>query len=149
MVTGVTAIVHDYFNTINIKTKDFWFEKRDETKKPVFRSDNSHLVFLTDLLKWAEQWSAMKTTKKLSKETFHSFIFTLRGLIALCEHLFEVSELTFILLSKINSDPIERRFGTYRQLSGANFFVSLKQFLQSEKKTSAEECSTLRQTFSS
>merc|ERR1719468_270308 len=34
----------------------------------------------------------------------------------------------------ISSDPIERRFGWYRQLSGANYYLSVRQFLESEKK---------------
>ena len=32
------------------------------------------------------------------------------------------------------SDPLEGRFGWYRQTNGGNFFVSTKQLLHSEKK---------------
>ena len=37
-------------------------------------------------------------------------------------------------IGKILSDPIEKRFGWYRQLGGANYYLAVTQFLQSEKK---------------
>ena len=40
----------------------------------------------------------------------------------------------YVLLGLITSDPIERRFGWYRQLGGANYYLSVRQFLESEKK---------------
>jgi len=100
----------------------------------VHRDDNTQVNFLCELLEWVETWQSMPTKKKLSNEMFFSLRHTLRGLIHLSKYLFETSDLEFILLGKVNSDPIERRFGTYRQLSGANFFVSLKQFFEGEKK---------------
>ena len=38
------------------------------------------------------------------------------------------------MLGKCQSDPIEGRFGRYRQLCGANFYVSVRQILESEQK---------------
>lgn len=32
------------------------------------------------------------------------------------------------------ADPLEKRFGWFRQLSGANYFASVRQFLEAEKK---------------
>ncbi|QQP53745.1 Putative LOC101234561, partial [Caligus rogercresseyi] len=32
------------------------------------------------------------------------------------------------------SDPIEKRFGWYRQLSGGNYYISVRQILEAEKK---------------
>ena len=39
-----------------------------------------------------------------------------------------------VLLGKLSSDPIEKRFGQFRQLSGANFFISVRQLLDAEKR---------------
>ncbi len=39
-----------------------------------------------------------------------------------------------VLLGCIQSDNIESRFGWYRQLSGGNYFISVKQILDSERK---------------
>lgn len=38
------------------------------------------------------------------------------------------------LSGHFQSDPLEQRFGWYRQLSGANFFISIKQVLESERR---------------
>lgn len=52
----------------------------------------------------------------------------------LAEYLLQEKDLAYVLLGKINSDPLERRFGWYRQLAGANYFISVRQFLEAEKK---------------
>ena len=39
----------------------------------------------------------------------------------------------FVLSSRLQTDPLERRFGQYRQMSGGRFLVSLKDTLCSEK----------------
>lgn len=40
----------------------------------------------------------------------------------------------FVLLGQISSDPVEKRFGLYRQMSGSNYFISQKQVEESERK---------------
>jgi len=40
----------------------------------------------------------------------------------------------YILLGKVQTDNLERRFGEYRQLSGGNYHVSVQQVLEAEKK---------------
>ena len=41
---------------------------------------------------------------------------------------------TYVITGQIQSDAIESRFGRYRQMSGGNFFISVKQVLESESK---------------
>ncbi len=43
----------------------------------------------------------------------------------------------YVLLGKFQSDAIERRFSWLRQLSGANFYISVRQLLENEKKIRA------------
>jgi len=45
--------------------------------------------------------------------------------------------LNYVLLGHLQSDAIERRFGWLRQLSGANFYISVRQVLESDKKIRA------------
>ena len=59
---------------------------------------------------------------------------TTSGLIGLAIYLIEEKGFKYVLLGFITSDPIERRFGWYRQLCGANYFLSVRQLLESEKK---------------
>ena len=63
-----------------------------------------------------------------------SVIQTTSAMPELAEYLLEKKSLDFVLLGQISSDPIEKRFGQYRQLAGANYFLSVRQFLETEKK---------------
>ena len=40
----------------------------------------------------------------------------------------------YALTGQIQSDALESRFGRYRQMSGGNFFISVKQVFESESK---------------
>lgn len=42
--------------------------------------------------------------------------------------------LDYILLGKFQTDCLEDRFGKYRQLSGAQYHVSIRQVYESERK---------------
>ncbi|QQP35188.1 Putative LOC101234561 [Caligus rogercresseyi] len=46
----------------------------------------------------------------------------------------EDDNFVYVLPSLFQSDPIEKRFGWYRQLSGGNYFISVRQILEAEKK---------------
>ena len=39
----------------------------------------------------------------------------------------------FVMTSRLQSDPIERRFSQYRQMSGGRFLVSLREVTNSER----------------
>ena len=48
--------------------------------------------------------------------------------------LLQHHNLKYILLSKFQTDNLEGRFGLYRQLSGCNYLVSVKDVMYSERK---------------
>ena len=52
----------------------------------------------------------------------------------LAEYLLDYHGFKYLLSGKLMSDPIEGRFGWHRQLNGGNFFMSVKQVLEAEKK---------------
>lgn len=70
----------------------------------------------------------------LTKETFLAVRQTCQALTSLSKHLFNKCGFKYVLLGKIQSDNIERRFGHIRQLSGANYFISMRQLLESDRK---------------
>jgi hypothetical protein len=70
----------------------------------------------------------------LTRETFIATKQTAAALPQLAEYLLDTKEIKLVLLGMINSDPLEKRFGWFRQLSGANYFASVRQFLEAEKK---------------
>ena len=49
------------------------------------------------------------------------------------QHLLKTKGHDYILTGNIQSDPLEKSFGRYRQLSGTNYFGSEKQFFDAEK----------------
>ena len=83
--------------------------------------------FATSLNEWM-----LSGKRGLSKQTLSSCIQTLQSFPLLIQHLLETKGLDYILSGNIQSDPLETRFGRYRQLS-ANYFGSEKQLLDAEK----------------
>ena len=63
--------------------------------------------------------------------TAKALIRTLRCQASLIEDLLD-DEYHFILTARFQSDPLERRFGQYRQMSGGRFLVGLKDTICSE-----------------
>ena len=70
---------------------------------------------------------------RLSAETFKTFKQTSTAIPGLAEYLLLEVGLEYILAAKIQSVFLEKRFGRYRQLSGANYFGTERQFLEAEK----------------
>ena len=50
------------------------------------------------------------------------------------KYLLENCGFNYVLLGKIQSDMIERRFSRIHQLSGANYYISMRQLQESDKK---------------
>ena len=73
----------------------------------------------------------------LTTETFTACIQTMGAVSELAEYLIEKHGLSYVLPGKLLSDPIEGRFGWYRQVNGGNFYMSVKQLLEAEKKIRA------------
>ena len=80
----------------------------------------------------------------LTRETFSAIIMSLSGIRKLATYLIECAGFSYVLTGKINSDPIEARFGRYRQMSGGNYLISVKNVLENERKLKI--LSFLRQT---
>lgn len=90
-------------------------------------------VFLRRAVEVLEAWKSSKRTG-FTNETFLANICTLKALVSLAEYLISERGFTFVMLGKFQSDPLEGRFGWYRQLNGGNFFMSLRQVLDAEKR---------------
>ena len=68
----------------------------------------------------------------MSAQTSSALIRTLRCQAMLVDELLE-EEYLFVLMGRLQSDPIERRFSQYRQMSGGRFLVSLRDVYNSER----------------
>ena len=85
--------------------------------------------------KWLKEWenSRIPNLKKFtfSHQTSSALQRTLLCHASLIEDLLDEGY-DFVLTSRFQSDPIERRFGQYRQMSGGRFLVNLKDVTNSE-----------------
>ena len=85
---------------------------------------------------WLQVWDAQKIPNaekfSFSAQTSNALQRTARCHAALIEDLLD-DGYDFVLTAKFQSDPLERRYSQYRQMSGGRFLVSLKDISTSEK----------------
>ena len=53
---------------------------------------------------------------------------------AVAKYMMKECGFDYVLLGKLTSDPLEGRFGQYRQLSGGNYFIAIRQRAETERK---------------
>ena len=70
----------------------------------------------------------------LTKETFLALKQTCQAIAGLAKYFFNSCGFNYVLLGKIQSDTLEGRFGHIRQLSGANYYISMRKLLESDRK---------------
>ena len=121
-------LVCQFFNTVNNKSLFKAVQKRDASRKPVTKENRSQLNFLAAFLSWVQQWQAKQWKKAwvvkpfvLCYKPFGSY----ENLPTICS-----IDLPHVLLGKINLHLIEREFVVLRQLAGANFYLSMRQFIE-------------------
>ncbi len=129
--------VRNWWNILNVKNRNLGFRKRNKLMKPVTINDSSNLDILETFGAWLKRWrenSRLKGARTcLTEETFLACIQTTFATIEVTRELLGNDEFRYVLTGNLQSDPIERRFGWYRQLAGSNYFVSVRQILEAEK----------------
>ena len=92
--------------------------------------------FCRALANWIENWSNERAPSfenfTFSLSTAKALIRTLRCQASLIEDLLD-DGYDFILTARFQSEPLERQFGQYRQMSGGRFLVGLKDTIYSER----------------
>ena len=102
------------------------------------RSVNSHqMIWMAKFVSWLQSWKlySMSHPKSfLTNETFIALSHTVNTVLIMIPDLLQHHNLKYILLSKFQTDNFEGRFGLYRQLSGCNYLVSVKDVMYSQRK---------------
>ena len=80
----------------------------------------------------------------LTRETFLALHHTCLALADCASYLLDWKGFNFVLLGHLQSDAIERRFGWLRQMSGANYYISMRQVLESYRSLADSRSVTLR-----
>src|SRR6218665_1563814 len=127
------TMVMKLWNVMNVKTLFKGVHKRDVSMDPVRSSDDWKLKYLHDFAEFLTRWERSKLPG-LTKETFLALRHTCKSLPECARHLLEHRGFSYVLLGNFQSDAIESRFGWLRQLSGANYYISMRQVLESDRK---------------
>ena len=88
--------------------------------------------FLEALADWLEKWHDDCPAFTLTSKTSYALVLTLRAQSGLIKELLSEGY-DFAMTSRLQSDPFERRFSQYRQMSGRRFLVSLREVTNSER----------------
>ena len=121
---------------LNCKTPVAGKMKRDATKDPIHHLDDWKLDVLEEFRSFLNTWQQSKL-KGLSRDTFLAWRQTLEALVACSKFLISKRSFNYVLLGKFQSDPIEQRFRWYRQMHGGNYYISVRQLFDSERKLRA------------
>ena len=70
----------------------------------------------------------------LTKETALALRQTSQAITGLSRYLFNKCGFRYVLLGKMQSDNTEGRFGHIRQLSGRNYYISMRQLYENDRK---------------
>ena len=102
-------------------------------------AEDGKTIFFRTLADWIEEWQ-MSPAFTLTSQTSTALISTLRAQAMLIDDLLgeaydEITEegYKYVLIGRLQSDPLERRFSQYRQMSGGRFLVSLREVRSSER----------------
>ena len=121
------TLIHTWWSIVNAKTQFC----ANAVAHAIVVNDGK-IEFLTAVADWLEMWCQSRSDFCLSKQTFAALIITLRSQAALIKDLLN-ENYHYVLPVRFQSDPLENRFSQYRQMSGGNFLVSLKEVQDTEK----------------
>lgn len=116
----------------NFKSKNLGRRKNDELCFTISSRNDPHL----DLLKECHSFFQNGTVSilpALRNENFIACKLMCETLSMFAEYLIE-NGFAYVLLGYCQSDAIEQRFGLYRKMSGSNYFISVKQVSERERK---------------
>lgn len=131
------SIILRFWKVLNVKSTGKGHRKRDNDLDPIRSVDDENVRYLRDVLSWLEAWEGLKQKTRhgrFSNETLFALKHTVGTFVELINYLFLDMKVHYVLTGKFQTDCLEFRFSQYRQLSGANFHVSVQELKESEKK---------------
>ena len=126
-------LITAWWRIVNVKHFLKGFRKRDDLSTPIKNDSDFRLQFFEHFGQWLQEWGS-GGKGCLTHQTLRALQHTSLTFIELTKYVLNKLGMKYILLGKLQTDMIERRFGEYRQLSGGNYNVSVQQVLESEKK---------------
>ena len=127
-----------FWKIMNVKNPLKGHQLRDDFCTPIRSLQDSKLQWLRNFYDWLCAWERLQLQPRhgcLSKETMFALKQTVLSAKLLSEYLLTAMSCHYVLLGKFQTDNLEFRFGQYRQMSRANYNVSVTEIMESEKKT--------------
>lgn len=140
------AIILRWWNIVNVKTPLKGKRLADPYQEPIVsgKIDDPKLTFLHELLNWLDTWKDEKYSKKLTNQTHSALTHTVYCMLEVVNYCFEELKMNYVLLGKFQTDPLESRFGKYRQLAGGQYNISIRQLYECEKRLRIQSLLTLK-----
>lgn len=128
-------IIVNWWKIVNVKSVFEGKRFNDPYREAIRSPTDMRYQFLNKMCHWLKIWRlSVPSANALTSQTFQSLITTLESFLEIIPYLFDNYGIDYILLGKFQSDNLESRFGSYRQLSGANYYISYLQVLENERK---------------
>ena len=94
-------------------------------------------MFLREFAKWLEEWQNLQCSQKLSSQKYtlskQTNTVILRCIASLIENLLIEKKYKYVLTSHFRTDSLELRFLKYKQMSGGQFLIGLREMQVSER----------------
>ena len=126
-----------FWKIMNVKHPSKGHHLNDDFCEPIRSIHDGKLHWLSMFYEWLCAWEQLQLQPRrgcLSKETMFALKQTVLAAKLLAEYLLREVRCHYVLLGKLQTDNLEFRFGQYRQMSGANYNVSVTEIMESEKK---------------
>lgn len=130
-------VISIWFTIINNRSIVDGIKDRNKYAEAITSSNCYQVDFLKRFVSWLEAWEVIEEQVHvggLTKDTFNAAGVCTRGIIQLIVSSFISCDIEYFLPGKFQTIALEKRFGRYRELSGCNYNVSVKQIIESEKK---------------
>ena len=137
--TGTFSLIESIlivWKILNVKTPETGKVKRDIWRDPIKDGNDLKLLVLAQFGEFLREWK-QSPMQGLTKPISLAWCQTLSATIACAKYLIGQCHFSYVMLGNLQSDPIERRFGIYRQSHGGNYYISIRQLLETERKLRA------------
>uniref|UniRef100_A0A6M2CWH5 Putative transposable element n=1 Tax=Rhipicephalus microplus TaxID=6941 RepID=A0A6M2CWH5_RHIMP len=96
-------------------------------------TDDPKASFLSAFITWLDVWEFYRhDTGVLTQETLSALRLSAQSLLALVKYCVSELHFKYILLGKVQTDPLESLFGQYRQMAGGQYHISVRQLCETE-----------------
>ncbi|KAH8021825.1 hypothetical protein HPB51_018531 [Rhipicephalus microplus] len=127
-------IILRWWSIVNVETPSKGFHHRNVYEEPMSNhTDDPKASFLSAFITWLDVWELYRhDTGVLTQETLSALRLSAQSLLALVKYCVSELHFKYILLGKVQTDPLESRFGQYRQMAGGQYHISVRQLCGTE-----------------